>query len=95
MSLHTALSDCGWWGLAGIGEYPPVLGLVDSAAAAGAGGPLGVAAVGAPGAVAGQALGAFGAPGDGGDAPTGGEPALLVERHDGAVAERLDLLGAA
>jgi hypothetical protein len=68
---------------------------VDSAAAVGAGGTLGVAAVGAPGAVACHPLGAFGAAGDGGDAPPGGEPALLVERDHRAVAERLDLLGAA
>ena len=71
-------------GLAGIGEHRPLLGLVGSAAAPGAGGTLGVAAVGAPGAITCQALGAVGAPGDGGDAPPGGEPALLVERHDRA-----------
>jgi hypothetical protein len=68
---------------------------MSSAAATGAGGTLGVAVFSAPGTVAGQALGAFGAADDGGDTPAGGEPALLVERHNGAVAERLDLLGPA
>jgi hypothetical protein len=76
--------------LAGVSEHPPLLGLVvGSAAVPGPGDPLGLAAFGTTGAVAGQALGSFGAPGDGGDAPAGGQPALL----DGAVTERLDLLG--
>jgi hypothetical protein len=66
--------------------------VVSSAAA---GGTLGVAAFGAPGTVACQAHGAFGTAGDGGDTPPGGEPALLDEGHDGAVAECLDLLGPA
>ena len=59
-------------------------------AAVGAGGALELAAVAAAGPLLCEPLGALRAAGDGGHPPQGAQPALGIELHHGAVAERLD-----
>jgi hypothetical protein len=61
----------------------------------GAAGAVGLAALGAARPLLDQPLGAFEAASDRGHSPVGGQPALGVQLDHGAVAERLDLLGAA
>jgi TrwC relaxase len=74
---------------------PKVAGVGVIVGATGSGGSLGVPAVGSAGPLVYQPLSAFGAVSDRGYPPLRGQPALGIQLHHGAVAERLDLLGPA
>ena len=77
-------------GLSGIGHHPAFLGSRwKPASAVGA---LELAAVGPAGPLLGQPSGVFGAAGDGNHPPLRRQPALGIQLHHSAVAQRLDLL---